>query len=59
MNPGDVKRDPVSGDVAVRTTNDEAARPNRVWLVATTTRGARFATTAEVEAWDDIYPTGS
>lgn len=57
---GDVKRDPDSGDVAVRTTNDDTGeRANRAWLVATQTRGARFASNSDVDGWDDIYTMGS
>jgi len=57
---GDVKRDPDSGDVAVRTTNEDGgARVGRAWLIATQTRGARFAPTTEVSGWDDIYMMGS
>jgi hypothetical protein len=54
---GHVKRDPVSGAVAVRTQFPEDIEQLRgmAWLVATTNIGARNAPTAEVEDWEDIH----
>ena len=60
-NTGDVKRNPDTGEIAIRTTNDESEWPRagRAWLISTTTRGARFAPSTEVETWDDLYQPGS
>jgi hypothetical protein len=55
---GHVKRDPETGCVAIRTIFPEDQGPqlaNMAWLVATPNQGARHATTAEVEGWDDLY----
>lgn len=55
---GHVKFDPASGDVAVRTLFPEDQGQNlanMAWLVATHSSGARHATTAEVDGWDDMY----
>lgn len=58
---GHVKRDPETGDVAVRTKftprNERLAR--MAWLVATPTFGSRHAHTDEVAGWDDLYVPGN
>lgn len=54
---GTIKRDPVSGAVAIRTHFDET-NPQLAplaWLVADPKMGARHATSAEVAEWDDLY----
>lgn len=60
---GHVKRDPLSGTVAIRTMfDDDPAIPvmaGQAWLTATSNRGAHFAPTSVVESWDDLYvPVG-
>lgn len=50
-----VKRNPETGDVAVRTIFDAALFPGSVWLVATPGSGARTSDAASVEGWDDLY----
>lgn len=53
-----IKRDPVTGDVAIRTifpTGDEPRVAMMEWLVASAIRGARNTPTSEVENWDDIF----
>jgi len=54
---GTVKRDPVTGAVAIRTHFDESVPQlaGLAWLVATTNVGSRSATSAEVDGWDDLY----
>ncbi len=55
----DAKRDPQTGAIAVRTIFPEDQGPQLAglaWLVATPNMGARNATTAEVEGWDDLPP---
>lgn len=54
---GHVKRNPATGHVAVRNIfpSDDETFVNMQWLVATVNIGARNASTAEVEAWDDLY----
>lgn len=52
---GTVKRNTETGDVAVRTTFDEATLPNMAWLVATIGMGARNASSTEVDGWDELY----
>ncbi len=59
---GHIKRNPVSGEVALRTIfpDDEPALAGQAWLVATSNRGAYFAKTGELTDWDDLYtPEGS
>jgi len=54
--PGHVKRNPDGSAVAVRTSfPEEDPFLGMTWLVATTSIGARNASTADVESWDDIY----
>lgn len=59
---GHIKRDPASGAVAIRTTQDEVdpavAGPffkEQTWLAATMWNGPKFLGTAIVESWDDLY----
>lgn len=54
---GTIKRDPVSGAVAIRTHFDETnpQLASLAWLVATVGSGPRSATSAEVAEWDDLY----
>ena len=55
---GHTKRDPATGDVAVRTVFPENQGTNlakMAWLIATPTSGARHAETPEVEGWDDLF----
>ena len=59
---GTVKRNPETGDVALRTAFPEGQNSQldaMAWLVATTTMGARHAASAEVESWDDLYPANA
>lgn len=56
-NTGTVKRDPVSGAVAIRTHFDES-NPQlapMAWLIATTNIGPRSASSSEVAEWDDLF----
>lgn len=56
-NTGAVKRDPVSGAVAIRTHFDES-NPQlapMAWLIATTNIGPRSASSSEVAEWDDLF----
>lgn len=54
---GHIKRDPVSGSVAIRTYFSEAnpQLAGMAWLVATSTTGARHARTNEVADWEDLH----
>lgn len=55
---GHVKRDPVSGEVAVRTVFPMGTTPeekNLEWLCAGWGTGPRNTNTQEVEGWDDLY----
>lgn len=54
---GHVKRDPDTGNVAVRTVfpEDEPVMAGQAWLIATPNRGAHFAKSEEVIGWDDLY----
>lgn len=54
---GHVKRNAETGAVAVRTIfplTDEQFR-SMAWLIATPNVGARNASTADVEGWEDLY----
>ena len=53
--PGHVKRNPETQEIALRTTFDEAILPQLAWLVSTLTWGARNVHTADVEAWEDLF----
>lgn len=55
---GHIKRDPVTGQVALRTIfpEDQGEQlANMAWLVATKNTGARNAPTAAVESWEDLF----
>ena len=53
--PKSLKRDPVSGAVAIRTQfPSEGPLAGSAWLIATSNVGARNATEAEVADWADI-----
>lgn len=55
---GHVKHNVDTSEVAIRTIFPEDQSPQlaaMAWLVGHTTSGARHATTADVEAWDDLY----
>lgn len=58
---GHVKRNPTTGEVAVRTqfSDDTPEVAHMAWLIATTNIGARTARTSDVQAWDDLYIPGS
>lgn len=56
--PGHLKRNPETGEVAVRTVFDESQgglMATMSWLIASTDSGARNAKTADVEAWPDLF----
>lgn len=53
-----VKRDPVTGDVAIRTVFPLSDIPQRAlmeWLIASATTGPRHVASAEVQNWDDLF----
>lgn len=50
-----VKRNPANGNVAIRTMFDPEMFPDNVWLIATPTAGAKTASAAECDDWDDLY----
>ena len=55
---GHIKRNPETGDVAIRTIFPEDSSPqlaNMAWLVATPNVGARHCKSADVEDWADLY----
>ena len=55
---GHVKRNPVNGDVAVRTQYPEGISPEMdamAWMVTTASRGPRMVGTDEVQSWVDVY----
>jgi hypothetical protein len=54
---GHVKRNPTTGEVAVRThfSDDTPEVAHMAWLVATLNIGARTARTSDVQAWEDLY----
>ena len=55
---GHIKRNPATGEVALRTIfpEDQGEQlANMAWLVATKNTGARNAATTVVEAWDDLF----
>lgn len=56
---GHVKRNPETGEVALRTIFPENQGPqlaSMAWLVSTLNVGARSAKTEDVEGWDDLFP---
>lgn len=54
---GHVKHDPATGAVAIRTQFSEAdpQLAPMAWLVATSSMGARHATSDSVAGWDDLF----
>lgn len=54
---GHIKRDPVTGSVAIRTifSEDEPALAKMAWLIATPNVGARHGLSDEVADWEDLY----
>jgi hypothetical protein len=55
---GHVKRNPVTGEVALQTVFSEHEGQQFVsmaWLVATKNIGARNASAADVADWDDLF----
>jgi hypothetical protein len=57
---GHVKRDPVSGAVAIRTNQPEVNPPGsfgiiQAWLSATQYSGAHYLGTEVVDSWDDLF----
>lgn len=54
---GHVKRNPVTGEIAYRTTfsQDTDQFANLAWIISTPTWGARNARTEDVQEWDDLY----
>lgn len=49
--PGHVKHEPATQQVAIRTIHDF---PGMQWCVATASAGARHASDEEVADWDDV-----
>ena len=63
---GDVKRDPVTGRVALRTAFPESTQqpgtgtPGYLnWLIATSNAGALIAFPADVASWEDLFIVGA
>lgn len=53
---GHVKRNPASGDIAIRTIFEEdGPLATQAWLRATADRGASFLSSEDVQGWDDLY----
>lgn len=55
---GHVKRNPETGDIALRTIFPENSTRQPIpmaWLIATKSSGARNAPTEQVDDWDDLY----
>lgn len=57
---GHIKRDPVTGAVAIRTNQPETNPPGsfaiiQAWLVSTTFSGAHYLPTEAVIEWDDLF----
>jgi hypothetical protein len=54
---GHVKRDPVSGAVAIRTIQpeDPDVITPQAWLLATTNLGAHTKSTTDVDEWEDLH----
>jgi len=50
-----VKRNPTTGEVALRTQFAEASDPGRAWLVISPSTTSRFAPTSEVRNWVDLF----
>lgn len=62
FSAGHVKRNPNSGEVAIRTMFPEDPDAPQLmamaWLVATTNIGARNASTDQVAEWEDLFVPG-
>jgi hypothetical protein len=58
---GHIKRDPVSGAVAIRTMFDDTVPElaDHAWGSFSTTGAAKLLTTDQVSGWDDVYEPGS
>lgn len=53
---GHIKRNPDGSAVAIRTAfPEEEPFLGMTWLIATISIGAKNATSADVESWEDIY----
>jgi hypothetical protein len=54
---GHVKRNPATGEVAVRSIfdEDEPSLAGQAWLVVSPSRGARFVASSETSDWNDLY----
>lgn len=53
-----VKRNPETGEVALRTIFDQSENPQQAmmeWLVSSPATGPRHTWTLEVDGWDDLY----
>lgn len=57
-NQGDIRYDPVTGSVAIRTNQPEQSAnqfsPSLAWLVATTTTGAHYVGSEVVDGWIEL-----
>lgn len=54
---GHIKRDPVTGSSAIRTSFSDTEYPELSWLIATQDSGALTRPHAYVEGWEDMYVT--
>lgn len=52
---GFVRRNNLTGDVAIRTIFDPENFPDNVWIIATAGSGAKCASSADVQGWDELY----
>lgn len=52
---GHVKRNPSTGDVAVRTAFPEDDYPDMAWTVVTSRSGATTKPSSYVDGWDDLF----
>ena len=50
-----IKRNPVTGDVAIRTIFHPDIFPDNVWLIATSGAGAKNVGADAVADWEDLY----
>lgn len=50
-----VKRNPATGEVALRTIFNIPELEHMAWLVATPNMGARYVGDAAVADWDDLF----
>lgn len=56
--PGHLKRNPETGEVALRTIFSEdqgGLMANRTWLLCSPSMGARNAKTVDVESWPTLF----